>query len=147
MAVLTGQEIHDQRIVRGTTGHKIDDQQLPSYGPDGCGITLRGLFLQEVNAIEVRAGGSISVKTVETVHMPTNMIGRLYIKSTYAREGIMLVTNAPVDPGYNGTLTIRLFNSSDRPKIIWKFGGLAMLVVEELTMEVEAYAGRHQGRY
>lgn len=146
MTVLTGRQLHDMQIVRGCPGHKVDDMQLPSYGPDGCGVTLRGLFLHRENAIEIPVGGSISVKTVETVHVPNNMLGRLYIKSTYARAGFLLVTNAPVDPGYNGTLTIRLFNSSEKPQLIWKFGGLAMLIVEELSEETEAYAGRHQGQ-
>lgn len=147
MAVLTGQQLHDLLIVRGTTRYKVDDRQLPSYGPDGCGVTLRGCFLERVAALEIPAFGSVSVKTIETVHIPTNMLGRLYIKSTYAREGFILVTNAPVDPGYNGTLTIRLFNSSDKPKLLWTQGGLAMLIVEELTEHAEAYNGRHQGRF
>lgn len=147
MTVLTGKQLHDMQIVRGCPEHKVDDFQLPSYGPDGCGITLRGLFLQRENALEIQPFESISVKTVETVHIPTNMLGRLYIKSTYARAGFILVTNAPVDPGYNGTLTIRLFNSSAKPQYIWKYGGLAMLIVEELSEEADAYAGRHQGHF
>lgn len=147
MTVQTGQELLALDIIGYGAHKKYDNGSLPSYGPDGCGYTLRGLFLERTEYVEIPSFGSVSVKSFESVKMPNNMAGLLYIKSTYARQGIMLVTNAPVDPGYEGSLTIRLFNSGPKTVAIYTQGGLAMLIVYELNDSVEAYSGRHQRRF
>lgn len=145
--ISTGQSIIDQQIIIYATPTKQDNGLLPSYGPDGCGYTMRGLFIDRSEIVEISPFKSISIKTKEIVKMPNDMAGLLYIKSTYARQGIILVTNAPVDPGYNGTLTIRFFNSSEKPVKIYTMGGLAMLIVYKLIDSVPSYNGRHQNKY
>lgn len=144
MSVQTGKKLIDREIVFFGALKKQDNGSLPSYGPDGCGYTMRGAFLERSELVEIPSMGSLSIKTFESVKMPTNMIGLLYIKSTYARQGIILVTNSPVDPGYEGSLTIRLFNSGPKSVAIYTAGGLAMLIVHELNDSVAAYNGRHQ---
>lgn len=145
--ISTGQSIIDQQIIIYAAPTKQDNGLLPSYGPDGCGYTMRGTFIDKSEIVEIPPFKSVSVKTKEIVEMPNDMAGLLYIKSTYARQGIILVTNAPVDPGYNGTLTIRLFNSSEKTVKIYTMGGLAMLIVYKLIDSVPSYNGRHQGKY
>lgn len=140
--MLTGQEIYDANIVHGAINKKIDTIEIPSFGMDGCGYTLRAEGLDKETKIL-----SMTCKTFytyETIYMPKDKAGFIYLKSTYTRQGIILVTNSPVDPGYTGCLTMILFNCNPFPVTINLDGGIAMLVVHELNSEVEAYNGRWQ---
>ncbi len=138
--MLTGQEIYDADIVHGAINKKIDNGIIPSYGLDGCGYTLRVEGLHKIASIP--AMSYLRFTTYETIFMPNDKMGLLYLKSTYSRQGLILVTNSPVDPGYDGVLTIILFNPNTYPVQVYLDGGVAMLVVHELSHAVESYNGR-----
>lgn len=140
--MLTGQQICEQRIVIIPIFIKIDDGIVPSYGMDGMGYTLRGdLNIDTV----IEPGKILRMKSHENVNMPANCGGMLYIKSTYARKDLLLITNSPVDPGYSGRLSLNLFNAGTEPVFIHSEGGIAMLVVWAMNEKVAAYDGRWQG--
>jgi len=144
--IMTGKQLIDLGIVRGAPPYKVDDDNLPSYGQDGCGVTLRGAFLEAqlgYHFKDIDHGQAIAVPTIETIHMPTNLVGTLYIKSTLMRQGWFL-SSAIIDPGYVGALTIRMFNGSGRTLPIWIHGGIVMFVAQRLNEAVPAYEGRWQ---
>lgn len=53
-------------------------------------------------------------KSVETIHMPDNVIAICIGKSTYARCGI-IVNVTPLEPGWHGKVTIEISNSTPLP--------------------------------
>lgn len=135
--VITGYEI--TRFIKSGVQVKVDDLNIPSYGADGALYTFRGSLERD---LVIKPTNSVTISTLESVEMPTNLVGLLYIKSTYSRKGLVLVTNSPVDPGYIGKLTMRLFNSSNEVITLFKDGGIIQMVVHQLTNHVEAYKGR-----
>lgn len=54
--------------------------------------------------------------TVEKVRMPSHLVGRVEGKSSLARMGLFVhVTAGFVDPGFEGHITLELFNANDVP--------------------------------
>lgn len=51
--------------------------------------------------------------TIETVGISENLWGDVRGKSTLAREGLIVETAGLIDPGFEGELTLELFNMSD----------------------------------
>lgn len=138
---LTGMEIVRRGLVYPAAISKIDNGICPSHGPDPAGYTLTA----NVDWVRYPLAplGSISFKTRETVTIPLNYVGLLFCKSTYARQGIILVTNTPADGGYTGTLTVRLFNSGDSHVVLWGLGGFMQIVISEADGALTpAYNGR-----
>lgn len=141
MSQLTGQQIIELNIVSNAICTKVDDGHTPSYGCDAALYTLTGAVAWIYFMLPPFA--STTFKTFEKITMPFNCSGTLSLKSTYSRQGIILVTNSPVDPGYEGDLTIRLFNSSDTTVTLFGAGGFMQLEVHLLDKETSMpYKGR-----
>lgn len=138
---LTGTEIVNRRLVVPGFATKQDDGLVPSFGPDPGGYTMTAAVNWERYVLQPLS--SIKFKTAEFVDIPKHLTGLLFCKSTYARQGIILVTNTPADGGYKGQLTIRLFNSGDEPVTLYGMGGFLQIVFSQNEgAEAEAYTGR-----
>lgn len=57
-------------------------------------------------------GEFIIASTKETVHIPSNLVGRMEGKSSLARQGLIVHTAGFVDPGFCGQLTLEITNLS-----------------------------------
>jgi len=83
--------------------------------------------------------------SVETFHLPTNVLGICYCKSTYARCGLMINTT-PLEPGWRGQLVIEMRNLIDSPIIVYANEGIAQVVFFEGDTPATTYADR-VGKY
>lgn len=145
MTVMSGELLRKSGIILNGVNEKVDDKILPSYGMDGALYTFRAReTFGNLDVYHLPPFRSISLLTLEEVWIPHDCIGRLYPKSTYSRQGVILVTNSPVDPGYKGPLAIRLFNTNfDQTVDIFLRGGLMQMVVDQLDDETRmGYNGR-----
>ncbi|MFP3219701.1 MAG: dCTP deaminase [Candidatus Marsarchaeota archaeon] len=84
----------------------IDPYSEQALGPSGYDLAL---------AFETRIPplSWTLVSTVERVRLGDSLSAILFIRSSLAREGL-IGSFALVDPGFNGNLTISLFNASDK---------------------------------
>ncbi|WP_010479893.1 dCTP deaminase [Thermococcus zilligii] len=85
------------------------------------------------------------VLTLERVKLPEDIMGDMKIRSSLAREGI-LGSFAWVDPGWDGNLTLMLFNASDEPVELRygeRFVQIAFIRLEEPPRS--PYRGNYQG--
>jgi dCTP deaminase len=83
--------------------------------------------------------------SVETFHIPNNVLGICYCKSTYARCGLM-VNTTPLEPGWRGQLVIELANLTDLPMKVYANEGIAQVVFFEGDLPSVTYADRG-GKY
>lgn len=83
--------------------------------------------------------------SVETFHIPNNVLGICYCKSTYARCGLM-VNTTPLEPGWRGQLVIELANLTDLPLKVYANEGIAQVVFFEGDLPATTYADR-AGKY
>lgn len=83
--------------------------------------------------------------TVETFKMPRDVLGICLGKSTYARCGI-IVNVTPLEPGWEGILTLELSNTTPLPAKIYAGEGIAQLIFLRGNPCETSYADR-SGKY
>lgn len=70
---------------------------------------------QTADMIVVRPGEFLLGSTIESVHIPNDLIACLDGKSTWARRGLLIhVTGGYIDPGFSGNVTLEMVNLSSK---------------------------------
>lgn len=91
------------------------------------------------------AGQFALAHTVETFHIPDNVVVTCIGKSTYARAGLhVLVT--PLEPGWAGQVTLELKNETDGDMKLYIDEGVCQFVFN-LTTPVAVTYGDRNGKY
>lgn len=98
------------------------------------------------NGIIIPAHGYILGRSLEYLRIPNNIKGRCVGKSTYARSGIVINTT-PLEPGWEGHLTIEIGNICPCPAKVYVDEGIAQLEFEQLTDVPEATYADKKGKY
>ena len=83
--------------------------------------------------------------SAERFKMPPDVIGICLGKSTYARTGL-IVNVTPLEPGWEGHLTIEISNSSDSDVRVYADEGIAQLLFIKGDRPAVTYADR-SGKY
>ncbi len=86
--------------------------------PNGYDLSIAEIFIKKTSE-HIRDGIAkippltwFAISTKEFVKMGPHLTSQLWIRSSYARKGI-LASFGKVDAGFHGTLTISCFNSND----------------------------------
>lgn len=86
---------------------------------------------------------------MEYLRIPSHLKGRCVGKSTLARAGI-LINTTPLEPGWEGYLTIEIGNVSPCPAKLYVGEGIAQLEFEVLSslpeMDYASKGGIYQGQ-
>lgn len=97
-------------------------------------------------AFIIPANGYILGSSLEYLRIPRNIKGRCVGKSTYARSAI-LINTTPLEPGWEGYLTIEIGNISSCTAVVYIGEGIAQLEFEELASWVEKDYAQKDGKY
>jgi len=88
--------------------------------PNGYDLSIEEIFIKKTNE-HIKEGMAIipamtwfAISTKEFVKMGPKITSQLWIRSSYARKGVM-ASFGKVDAGFHGTLTISCFNSGHEP--------------------------------
>ncbi|WP_062233138.1 dCTP deaminase [Aureimonas sp. N4] len=109
-------------------------------GLSHCGYDIRikdGFILQ--------SGEFRIASTVERFDMPSDAMGVVHDKSTWARRGLS-VFNTVIEPGWAGFLTLELVNNSFRPIQIASGSPIAQVIFHRLDEPVIGYVGKYQNQ-
>lgn len=79
---------------------------------------------------------------MEEFDMPTNLVGVVHDKSTWARRGLS-VFNTVIEPGFRGGLTLELVYHGSKELVLPAGAGIAQVVFHRTTDEA-CYAGKYQ---
>ena len=79
---------------------------------------------------------------IEEFQMPTNLLGRVCDKSSWARKGLS-VFNTVIEPGWNGFLTLELVYHGNIELIIPAGAPIAQVIFEEVKNPAQ-YNGKYQ---
>jgi dCTP deaminase len=83
--------------------------------------------------------------TVERFCMPDDLVGVVVGKSTYARCGL-IVNCTPVEPGWEGYLTLELANTTPLPILLYAGEGVAQVQFHRGEPPLRGYRGVYQGQ-
>lgn len=93
---------------------------------------------------EIAANSQVLAESVERFHMPDDVCGVCWGKSSYARCGL-LVNVTPLEPGWRGVLTIELANLSPLPIRLHVGQGIAQVVFFRGTRPGRTYGEKEAG--
>ena len=86
----------------------------------------------------------VIASAIEEFQMPTNMVGIVHDKSTWARRGLS-VFNTVIEPGFFGGLTLELVYHGNEELVIPAGSGIAQVIFHQLSQEAY-YVGKYQGQ-
>lgn len=92
--------------------------------------------------------GFVLARTVERFKMPDDVMAICVGKSTYARNGL-IVNVTPLEPGWEGHVTLELSNTTDLPSVVYVGEGICQFVFYRGERPSVTYAdrgGKYQGQ-
>lgn len=92
----------------------------------------------------VKSGRFTLASTIEEFDMPTNLVGVVHDKSTWARRGLS-VFNTVIEPGWKGFLTLELVYHGDDKLFIPAGSGIAQVLFHVISLE-RAYSGKYMNQ-
>jgi dCTP deaminase len=120
--------------------------------PNGYDLSIEEVFIRETNQ-HVKEGVAVippltwfAVSTKEFVKMGPQITSQLWIRSSYARKGI-LASFGKVDAGFHGTLTFGCFNASDTEVELPIGDRFCQIVFEHLESVPKALYHERSGSY
>ncbi len=87
-------------------------------------------------------GNFTLASSMEYFEMPTDLLGIVHDKSTWARQGLS-VFNTVLEPGFRGGLTLELVYHGQTELIIPAGAGIAQVVFHQLSQKA-SYSGKYQ---
>ena len=151
MPVINGKTLLAKSPIREMVPHKMKAHGT-SYGLTEAGYDIR--IKQEIifrpgmtmgPTIEVDGqlehGRFTLASAIEEFDMPTDLVGVVHDKSTWARQGLS-VFNTVIEPGFKGGLTLELVFHGNKELIIPAGAGIAQVIFTSL-----AHDARYEGKY
>jgi dCTP deaminase len=120
--------------------------------PNGYDLSIDEIYLRTTDQ-HIKEGIAVippltwfAISTKEFVKMGPQITSQLWIRSSYARRGIM-ASFGKVDAGFHGTLTFGCFNASDKQVEIPIGDRFCQIVFEHLEQTPKALYHERSGTY
>jgi len=120
--------------------------------PNGYDLSIDEVFIRKTDE-HIKEGAAIippqtwfAISTREFVKMGPQITSQLWIRSSYARKGVM-ASFGKVDAGFHGNLTISCFNSNDEPLEIPIGDRFCQIVFEHLSSVPSELYDEKSGNY
>lgn len=141
--------------IKDMLGEKVKEHGV-SHGLSEAGYDIR--IKQEIrftpanNTVETLCDGEYDVdigrfiiaSSMEEFDMPTQLMGIVHDKSTWARRGLS-VFNTVIEPGWKGFLTLELVYHGQQGLVIPAGSGIAQVIFHKLEVP-SAYSGKYQNQ-
>lgn len=122
--------------------------------PNGYDLTVGEVLLPDRNEAKARTEGTARlpprerflVSTRETVSLGSSVAGQLWLRTTYARKGVV-ASFGKVEAGFSGELTISAFNASRDPVNLPMGERFCQIAFEVLATDAEALYEERSGNY
>ena len=147
MSTLADREIQ----VLSESGKLIAEQFSPaSLTPNGYDLRIGSLRLMnsmdDTEEVRLERFSGAWISTMEYVNLPGDVMGQIWIRSSYARTGILGSFGA-VEAGYHGCLTLTIFNMGSSTVTMKKGDRVAQIVFHRLSSTPEKLYAERSGNY
>lgn len=120
--------------------------------PNGYDLSIDEVYIKKTDE-HIKEGMAVipplswfAISTKEFVKMGPLITSQLWIRSSYARKGVM-TSFGKVDAGFHGTLTISCFNSNDTPLEIPIGDRFCQIVFEKMNSVPSELYDTKSGNY
>ena len=120
--------------------------------PNGYDLSIEEIFIRKSDQ-HIKEGIAtippltwFAISTREFVKMGSQITSQLWIRSSYARKGI-IASFGKVDAGFHGTLTISCFNASDKEVEVPIGDRFCQIVFEYLSTAANKLYDKRSGTY
>jgi len=131
--------LRDQLFEKGT--YDDDSFQAASYElrVSNRELLLDGKYYQEYRdaVIELPPHQIAFLSTIEVVHLPYNVLGKMVLRFEYAIKGLLLL-GGHIDPLFEGRIYLIVDNLSDKPIVVKPGDRLAIINFYEVKYEQES---------
>lgn len=128
------------KIFKNSIAKEVDPKSLS----DGCFDSV-----EAGDYVVIPPNSFALCRTVEYFRIPRNVLATCLGKSTYARCGV-IVNVTPLEPEWEGHVTIELSNTSPLPAKIYPYEGICQFIFHESNyLPTTSYAdrgGKYQGQ-
>ena len=130
----------------------IENFNEKNLTPNGYDLTIAEIKVgqdgntQTSGYVIIPPGKWFAVSTLEYVRCGPSICTQLWIRTSWARKGI-ISSFGKVDAGFEGTLTLSAYNSSDREVAIPIGQRFAQIVFERLDAPSEKAYAQRSGNY
>ncbi|RLI63916.1 MAG: dCTP deaminase [Candidatus Asgardarchaeum californiense] len=149
MSIFSDKDIENS-IKNGELG--IEPFDPKNLTPNGYDLTIDEIYIKKTDQ-HINEGMAVippltwfAISTKEFVKMGSQIASQLWIRSSYARKGIM-ASFGKVDAGFHGTLTISCFNSNDTEIEIPIGDRFCQIVFEHLSSTPSELYEKKSGNY
>ncbi|MBS3748095.1 MAG: dCTP deaminase [Candidatus Thermoplasmatota archaeon] len=120
--------------------------------PNGYDLSIEEVYIKKTES-HINEGLAVvpplswfAISTKEFVKMSSRITAQLWIRSSYARKGVM-ASFGKVDAGFHGTLTISCFNANDEELEIPVGDRFCQIVFEKLESIPSELYDKKSGTY
>jgi dCTP deaminase len=149
MSVLSDVDIKRSIIDGGLSIEPFVEKNLT---PNGYDLSIEEIYIKKLDQ-HINSGFAVipplswfAISTKEFVKMGSDVTSQLWIRSSYARKGI-LASFGKVDAGFHGTLTISCFNANDTDVEIPIGDRFCQIVFERLETTPSELYEKRSGNY
>jgi dCTP deaminase len=111
-------------------------------------VTQKGMVdIEKEKYVKIPRGATMVIYSHERIQLSTKIAGRYGLRSHFARKGLVLLSGPQIDPGFEGTLSVTVFNAGSSEVVLSYLEKLATIEFSLLrTPASKAYSGRYQGQ-
>ncbi|MCD6411201.1 MAG: dCTP deaminase [Thermoplasmata archaeon] len=147
MGILSDRDI-EEAIREGRI--EIENFTEKNLTPNGYDLTIAEIYVNgkiyREGKIKIPPNTWFAISTKETIRLGSDICAQLWIRSSYARKGI-LACFGKVDAGFKGTLTIGCFNGSNKEVEISVGDTFCQIVFEEMKTGASKTYEQRSGKY
>lgn len=149
MSILSDQDIEKAVNQKNIS---IEPFNRDNLTPNGYDLTIEEIYLKKTETPVKHDKAVIpsmtwfAISTKEYVKLGPTITAQLWIRTSYARKGIMAAFGK-VDAGFEGTLTISCFNANDEPLEIPIGDRFCQIIFENLSSTPSALYDKKSGNY
>ena len=122
---------------------KIDENAVNTLSLDGepAYVTM------EKDEIVIPPHSFLLATTVELIRLPSNVTAFVEGRSSIGRMGLFIQNAGWVDPGFEGNITLELFNANRLPLMLAAGRRICQIVFAQMDQATRTpYAGKYQGQ-
>ena len=103
----------------------VENLRLSSYdltvgdeyyiGQSDASLVFETQFLRRSQSITIPPHAVCFILTAENIHLPSDITARVSLRMTHIYAGMILTSQPPFDPNYNGKVVVMLHNLSSAP--------------------------------